>query len=198
MAVLVVVVMLVVGKVEGEESTLHHRLECLTITSTVESEVVAEAAVAAARAAKAAVAVTAEVEDVEVGSVIVLIEFATIMVVQAVMVVMEAAEEEVLDMSGMEIMLSQHTLALVEAEEQAEQAVILEQVAVEVMAVTVVMEEDLNQTVLKVVLVKAVVKVEEMNRVADTMEEIAMVKVAKAVEEAAVVLPNSQPVIMEV
>ena len=148
--------------------------------------------------AKAAVAVTAEVEDVEVGSVIVLIEFATIMVVQAVMVVMEAAEEEVLDMSGMEIMLSQHTLALVEAEEQAEQAVILEQVAVEVMAVTVVMEEDLNQTVLKVVMVKAVVKVEEMNRVADTMEEIAMVKVVKAVEEAAVVLPNSQPVIMEV
>ena len=45
--------------------------------------------------------------------------------------------------------------------------------------VTVVMEEDLNQTVLKVVLVKAVVKVEEMNRVADTMEEIAMVKVAQ-------------------
>tara|TARA_B100000282_G_C31552767_1_gene408286 strand:- start:158 stop:424 length:267 start_codon:yes stop_codon:yes gene_type:complete len=86
--VLVVVVMLVVGKVEGEESTLHHRLECLTITSTVESEVVAEAAVAAARAAKAAVAVTAEVEDVEVGSVIVLIVSVLVMEEQAVMVVM--------------------------------------------------------------------------------------------------------------
>ena len=194
---LVVVVMLVVGKVEGEESTLHHRLECLTITSTVESEVVAEAAVAAARAAKAAVAVTAEVEDVEVGSVIVLIEFATIMVVTVVLAVMEAAEEEVLDMSGMEIMLSQHTLALVEVEEQAVQAVLLEEVAVEVMAVMVVMEEDLNLTVLKVVMVKAEAMVEEMNRVADT-EEVAKVKVAKAVEEAAVVLPNSQPVIMEV
>ena len=115
-----------------------------------------------------------------------------------VLAVMEAAEEEVLDMSGMEIMPSQLSLVLVEVEEQAEQAVILEEVAVEVMAVTVVMEEDLNQTVLKVVLVKAEAMVEEMNRVADTMEEIAMVKVAKAVEEAAVVLPNSQPVIMEV
>ena len=74
---------------------------------TVESEVVAEAAVAAAMA-KAAVAVTSEVEDVEVGSVIVLIEFATIMEEQAVMVVMRAAEEEVLDITGMEIMLSQN------------------------------------------------------------------------------------------
>ena len=197
MAVLVVVVMLVVGKVEGEESTLHHRLECPTITSTVESEVVAEAAVAAARAATAAVAVTAEVEDVEVGSVIVLIEFATIMVVLVVLAVMEALEEGVLDMSGMEIMPSQHTLVLVEVEEQAVQAVLLEEVAVEVMAVMVVMEEDLNLTVLKVVMVKAEAMVEEMNRVADT-EEVAKVKVAKAVEEAAVVLPNSQPVIMEV
>ena len=186
---LVVEVMLVVVKVEGEESTLHHQLECPTITSTVESEVVAEAAVAAARAATEAVAVTAEVEDVEVGSVIVLIESAIIMVGQEVLVVMEALEEEVLDMSGMEIMPSQHTLVLVEVEEQAVEAVLLEEVAVEVMAEMVVMEEDLNLTVLKVVMVKAEAMVEEMNRVADT-EETAMVKVGKAVEEAAVVLLN--------
>ena len=95
--------------------------------------VAAEAEVAV-KEVKAVAEVTAEVENAEVGSVIVRRESAMTMVAKVDVEAMEDLEVQVLDMSGMEIMLSQHTLVLVEVEDQAGKAAILEEVVVEVMA----------------------------------------------------------------
>ena len=137
--------------------------------------VAAEAEVAV-KEVKAVAEVTAEVENAEVGSVIVRRESAMTMVAKVDVEAMEDLEVQVLDMSGMEIMLSQHTLVLVEVEEQAGKAAVLEEVVVEVMAVMAEMVVDLSQMVLEEIQVKTAVKAVVTSKVADT-EVIAAVVV---------------------
>ena len=144
--------------------------------------VAAEAEVAV-KEVKAVAEVTAEVENAEVGSVIVRRESAMTMVAKVDVEAMEDLEVQVLDMSGMEIMLSQHTLVLVEVEEQAGKAAVLEEVVVEVMAEMVEMVVDLSQMVLEEIQVKTAVKAVVTSKVADT-EVIAAVVVEAEAEEA--------------
>ena len=97
-----------------------------------------------------------------------------------------------LDMFGMEIMLSQRTLALVVVVDKAVREVLLEEVA------EAVMGEDLNQMVQLDKEDKVAVEVIETNRVADT--EVQAAKGAIPTVEVLVeqVLLKCQPVTMEV
>ena len=103
-----------------------------------------------------------------------------------------------LDMFGMEIMLSQRTLALVVVVDKAVREVLLEEVAEAVMVVMAVMVEDLNQMVQLDKEDKVAVEVIETNRVADT--EVQAAKGAIPTVEVLVeqVLLKCQPVTMEV
>ena len=156
----------------------------------------AEAAVAA-KEVKAVAEVTAEVENAEVGSVIVRRESAMTMVAKVDVEAMEDLEVQVLDMSGMEIMLSQHTLVLVEVAVKAVKAATLEEVVVEVMAEMVEMVVDLSQMVLEEIQVITAVKAVVTSKVADT-EVIAAVVVEAEAEEAEATLVKYPPPTMVV
>ena len=75
--------------------------QCQHHTTITDSEAVAAEEAVAARAALVVAVVTQAVEDVLVGSVTVLTVSVVIMEVQVVLAVMEAAEDEVLDITGM-------------------------------------------------------------------------------------------------
>ena len=77
------------------------RDRCQHHTIITDSEAVAAEEAVAARAALVVAVVTQAVEDVLVGSVTVLTVSVVIMEVQVVLAVMEAAEDEVLDITGM-------------------------------------------------------------------------------------------------
>ena len=103
-----------------------------------------------------------------------------------------------LDMFGMEIMLSQRTLALVVVVDKAVRAVLLEEVAEAVMVVMAVTVEDLNQLVQLDKEDKVAVEVIETNRVADTEVQAAKGAIPTVVVLVEQVLLKCQPVTMEV